>query len=66
VMHKFSYLVDSYGETACVGCGRCIRLCPVNFDIREVLRKVVSRQNTGVGAEGRGTKNEERRTKDAG
>jgi Fe-S oxidoreductase len=22
---------------ACVGCGRCVRDCPVNIDIREVI-----------------------------
>lgn len=42
VMHKFSYFVDNFGETACVGCGRCTRLCPVNLDIRDVLKKVLA------------------------
>ena len=42
VMHKFSYFVDSFGEVACVGCGRCIRMCPVNLDIRQVLKKVMN------------------------
>jgi len=41
VMHKFNYFVDVYGETACVGCGRCIRSCPVNLDIREVLVRFI-------------------------
>jgi len=39
-MHKFEYLprnVDLYG---CVGCGRCIRSCPVRLDIRAVLQRV--------------------------
>jgi sulfhydrogenase subunit beta (sulfur reductase) len=40
-MHKLKYFVDKYdGEVACVGCGRCVRLCPVNIDIREVFRLV--------------------------
>jgi ferredoxin len=36
-MHKLKYFVDKY-ETGimCVGCGRCIRQCPVNIDIRRV------------------------------
>ncbi len=36
-MHKLKYYVDKYdGAIQCVGCGRCIRLCPVNIDIRTV------------------------------
>ncbi len=36
-MHKFSYSVNNYGELFCVGCGRCIKHCPVNLDLREVI-----------------------------
>ncbi len=36
-MHKFSYAVDNNGELFCVGCGRCIKHCPVNIDVREVI-----------------------------
>jgi sulfhydrogenase subunit beta (sulfur reductase) len=36
-MHKLKYYVDKYGDgIQCVGCGRCIRHCPVNIDIRTV------------------------------
>ncbi len=36
-MHKLKYYVDKYDAgVQCVGCGRCIQLCPVNIDIREV------------------------------
>jgi ferredoxin len=37
VMHKFNYFVSNFGDIACVGCGRCVRECPVNLDIRAVL-----------------------------
>ncbi|MFC1582105.1 4Fe-4S dicluster domain-containing protein [Planctomycetota bacterium] len=37
LMHKFSYAVENFKETFCVGCGRCVRSCPVNLDIREMI-----------------------------
>ncbi len=37
ILHKFRYFVDNYGQIGCVGCGRCIKECPVNVDIRQVL-----------------------------
>jgi len=40
LMHKFNYFVDRYNATACVGCGRCIKNCPVNLDIRQALADV--------------------------
>jgi len=37
-MHKFKYIpVKRGGEIGCVGCGRCVQLCPVNIDVREVV-----------------------------
>jgi sulfhydrogenase subunit beta (sulfur reductase) len=36
-MHKLKYYVDKYQYgVQCSGCGRCVRYCPVNIDIREV------------------------------
>jgi ferredoxin len=36
-MHKLKYYVDKYDSgIQCVGCGRCVRLCPVNIDIRRI------------------------------
>lgn len=36
-MHKLKYFMDKYKEgIMCVGCGRCIKQCPANIDIREI------------------------------
>jgi len=40
-MHKLKYFPDRFGPISCVGCGRCIRECPVSIDIREVLRQML-------------------------
>ncbi len=40
VMHKFQYYVANFGEIACVGCGRCVNNCPVNLDIRTILKRL--------------------------
>lgn len=42
IMHKFSYFVEDFGEIACVGCGRCVRSCPVNQDIREIIKRITN------------------------
>jgi ferredoxin len=42
ILHKFSYSVDNFGETFCVGCGRCVRHCPVNLDLRETLESLMT------------------------
>ncbi|MCP4750169.1 MAG: 4Fe-4S ferredoxin [Proteobacteria bacterium] len=45
-MHKLKYYVDKYDAgVQCVGCGRCIRLCPVNIDIRNVCEQMNSYQS---------------------
>ena len=38
-MHKLKYYVDKYGNgVQCSGCGRCVKYCPVNIDIRKVCK----------------------------
>lgn len=44
IMHKFKYFVDNHNKVACTGCGRCVRECPVNLDIREVLEEIQNRE----------------------
>ncbi len=39
-MHKLLYYPSNYDVYACVGCGRCIRKCPVSIDITQVIKEV--------------------------
>jgi sulfhydrogenase subunit beta (sulfur reductase) len=42
-MHKLKYYVDKYDDgIQCVGCGRCVRMCPVNIDIRNICNRMNS------------------------
>lgn len=41
VSHKFRYIFQQCGILGCVGCGRCVELCPVNVDLRKVLLEIV-------------------------
>jgi sulfhydrogenase subunit beta (sulfur reductase) len=38
--HKQRGFVAEYGRPSCVGCGRCMAVCPVKIDIVEVLNKL--------------------------
>lgn len=40
VMHKFKYYNDRFNKTLCTGCGRCVRSCPVNLDIYQVVSEL--------------------------
>lgn len=37
VTHKFANMMEQYGTTACVGCGRCISWCTNGIDLTENL-----------------------------
>ncbi len=40
-MHKLKYIpMKQGGDCGCIGCGRCVTLCPVNIDIREVAKNM--------------------------
>lgn len=43
--HKLIYFPEHFGTLHCVGCGRCVRSCPVNIDIREIIQDI---QKLGV------------------
>jgi sulfhydrogenase subunit beta (sulfur reductase) len=40
VCHKYEFYPMTFDVIACTGCGRCIRLCPVNWDITQVIESV--------------------------
>jgi sulfhydrogenase subunit beta (sulfur reductase) len=49
LLHKFSYFpARRHGEWMCVGCGRCVAMCPAGIDIREAMRLVISERGSHV------------------
>ncbi len=40
VCHKYEFYPMLFDAIACTGCGRCIRLCPVNWDIIQIIESV--------------------------
>ncbi len=47
-MHKLKYYVDKYDNgVQCSGCGRCVRSCPVNIDIRQVCELMNNYEGNG-------------------
>ena len=39
-MHKLCYFEERYGESLCVGCGRCIVDCPAAVDISLIIDRI--------------------------
>ena len=48
VYHKYEFYPTLFDVIACTGCGRCIRLCPVNWDISQVLSNLPQRAAAGT------------------
>jgi len=40
IMHKFCYGIEKFKIPFCVGCGRCVIYCPMNNDLRTILKKI--------------------------
>lgn len=39
-MHKLNYFMERYDMPLCVGCGRCVEICPVNLDITSIINRI--------------------------
>jgi sulfhydrogenase subunit beta (sulfur reductase) len=40
-LHKLSYMQETQNDFGCVGCGRCVALCPVGIDLRDFIKKAL-------------------------
>lgn len=40
--HKFARIPDEFDFMGCVGCKRCVKVCPVGIDITKVLKQIES------------------------
>jgi len=48
--HKMSTWIDQFGESGCVGCGRCITWCPVGIDLTAEISAIREGSPDGTGS----------------
>jgi sulfhydrogenase subunit beta (sulfur reductase) len=48
VHHKYNFYPRLFNVIACTGCGRCIRMCPVNWDITQTLKRASAEATAGM------------------
>jgi len=44
VMHKNKYYIENFERGACVGCGRCLRSCPVDLNVIGILSEIAGKE----------------------
>ena len=44
IMHKFKYFPERFDRIACVGCGRCVKVCGVGRNLAAALSDIESKQ----------------------
>ena len=49
VLHKLSYYKESHGMQLCVGCGRCIDVCPAKIDLTFIANRIQQKAGAGNG-----------------
>lgn len=50
IFHKLSYFKDEYGKQLCVGCGRCVDICPTGIDFFKETEKLVKKMERKEGS----------------
>lgn len=46
ITHKLAHWFDQFGQSGCVGCGRCITWCPVGIDITQEVKALAKTSGT--------------------